>query len=402
MINFEMIDQLISEERKIDIYNYPRRGFVVQLFLNKDERLFEHILPYLKNEYESNHKFTIFLKNIIMDSLKQKCKHYEKKIFFYNDDSISTSYLNDYKRKMQSMKDGDIKGYMKYMYDNYSSCYTNIENSNNIIENYDLFEIFSVLYDWRMSNSITLELNDIYIQNGLDLNVVDHSFKKYGLLTIDHNFRTIDSGSLFVYDNRINCSFLLSNIEKYIAEEIFNLCSCNQIDKLSVLISGNSVFKGDQPLSPLLEELEFGKLFFEEDLFGDSATKLYSKNYNNNLWIRIKNNEVTFEELVDDFDIGSNNEIITQVVHLEIFEDNGKSFIKHLDHEFIYYSEDEYIKRLNDIDQKGEVRKRQKTFKIDEARIPLYNRGKELIVAVLFSRFNNRDLICEYFGIKRN
>ena len=89
--------------------------------------------------------------------------------------------------------------------------------------------------------------------------------------------------------------------------------------------------------------------------------------------------------------------MVTQVIHCEYFKDSGSYFICHLDHEFIFYSIDEYEMRQRDPAQKGNARKRIKTFKIDKAMIPISN-DSNVLFDILELKFKNKQLVREYFN----
>ena len=55
---------------------------------------------------------------------------------------------------------------------------------------------------------------------------------------------------------------------------------------------------------------------------------------------------------------------------MQYIKDGDETYITHLDHEFIFYTVDEYEARINNVHQKGTVRPRMKSFKIDNAKIP--------------------------------
>ena len=129
-------------------------------------------------------------------------------------------------------------------------------------------------------------------------------------------------------------------------------------------------FPGRNDLCKLYEELEWGQYLNLNNLDKITVTKLYSENINDTLWIKIDKQNITFEEICDNFDVYA-NAIVTQVIHLEYIKEDNEFFITHLDHEYIFYTEDEYLKRESDINQKGTAKPRMKSFKIDNARIPL-------------------------------
>ena len=67
--------------------------------------------------------------------------------------------------------------------------------------------------------------------------------------------------------------------------------------------------------------------------------KLYSKNYDDQLWINIdiERKSITFEEFMSNFIIYKDS-IVTQVIHAEYNNINDVLCITHIDHEFIFYT----------------------------------------------------------------
>jgi hypothetical protein len=106
---------------------------------------------------------------------------------------------------------------------------------------------------------------------------------------------------------------------------------------------------------------------------------------------------MTFEELCSDFP-EHDGMVVTQLVHLQFFQENGQYFIHHLDHEYIRYTLDEYAIRTGDSSIKGH--RKLKTFKIDKARIPfdfMFD-GQYVVFLILDAYFKNKALIREYFS----
>ena len=97
------------------------------------------------------------------------------------------------------------------------------------------------------------------------------------------------------------------------------------------------------------------------------------------------------------------------MLHLQYDYNDREPIIKHLDHEYIFYTPDEYKARKMDRRVKGKAFKRVKTFKIDGSAIPFdyeCNSWKRVdpirikvpfIYFVLNEPFVNKDLIDEYF-----
>jgi len=160
----------------------------------------------------------------------------------------------------------------------------------------------------------------------------------------------------------------------------------------------------------ILEEFEFGTKFScVIDSLRD-VTKLFDdKQYNNQLWIKKGSDELTFEEIKSDYD-GTEDYVCTQMVHLQYKMDENTSYITHIDHEIIFYSYEEYDKRVKDnkMATKGEYKPRKKLFKIDNSKISFTypcevinfenkRRTVPFIYFVLYACFENRELVDEYF-----
>ena len=105
--------------------------------------------------------------------------------------------------------------------------------------------------------------------------------------------------------------------------------------------------------------------------------------------------------------------MVTQVVHLEYQCKAQDAYITHLDHEYIFYTLEEYERRMKDNLQKGSGLTRLKSFKIDHSCIPFKYKvevkrrdenGEELLIEyvqilsyILEIYFKHKDLLKEYF-----
>ena len=239
----------------------------------------------------------------------------------------------------------------------------------------------------------------------------ERQFSKYKLVPIDSNRELIILNPPRFYDKVIDTTFYINNISLNLLSKLNEMKKCNIIEDLSVRLKNEPAMQGKYVDMILQEELERGQYLNLTDIDKIPITKLYSKNLSDNLWIKIDNKNITFEELCDDFDIYENT-IATQVIHLEYLKDNNDYYITHLDHEYVFYTEDEYLKRQTNYKQKGMAKDRIKSFKIDNSHIPLnyvvcvHNRddsGKLIIEKELFlyyvldCYFKHKDLLSEYF-----
>ena len=235
-----------------------------------------------------------------------------------------------------------------------------------------------------------------------------NGLNKYGLIVIEKNkrelcahcepvrlFDILKNKTIFLYINR---SFAI------VLDELYKN---DYIGELSLLGKNDRIYDGLNNYNHLYSALERGR-FFKFDIASlPETTKLFRENYYNDcLWVSKDDNQITFEELYDNINL-DNNCIVTQVVHLQ-YDDN---MINHIDHEYVFYDIDEYVERLYNPKIKGNARKRVKTFKADNSKIPFnyyceifINKGDDrietripFIYYVLNNFFEHKDLLDEYF-----
>lgn len=165
-----------------------------------------------------------------------------------------------------------------------------------------------------------------------------------------------------------------------------------------------SIYNGRLYCEYIAEALERGKIFEFVNLGNYSISRLYSKDYENCVWIVINLQNITFEELCKDFEV-YNNMVVTQVVHLQYEKEGNCAYITHLDYE--------YENRMNNATQKGTAKTRIKSFKIDNSRIPFEYRcevlrknekgndlpqeDEQFLCYVLECYFKHKDLLKGYF-----
>ncbi|MFJ5357921.1 hypothetical protein [Pectobacterium sp. CHL-2024] len=182
--------------------------------------------------------------------------------------------------------------------------------------------------------------------------------------------------------------------DKKVVDSIINLLKEGLISNIAFRISSIC------GLSVGMEDLEYGSTMLPDIDKIPEISALYDKNYYDKLIIQHNKNkqEITFEELRDDF-ITEEELVVTQVVHIQYVKQDEKIFIQHLDHEFIFYSIEEYDLKVKNHKTYGNINKI-KTFKIDNSKIPFHYsdmRGPFLF-NILESHFIHKDLICEYFN----
>jgi hypothetical protein len=342
-----------------DYYSYP---FFFEKFLDKDPRICKEIIP----------KINEFINNNPID---------DKKIIKSIQDL--ESYLDTLLHDMGISQLDEFSKENLFAYQIAEFFYEDYKNSVND----------------RFSVSENNRLVELYDKHGIDLKN-SRQYSKYKLINIDDNFEIKTSNVTKVYDKRLKTHLIINEISHNFLSLLKKLKDKGTISSLSLRPEYDIVGEDLLDISVILEEVECGKKFSFQDLSNPVVSKLYSRNnYDDNLWINIDSKNITFEEFLEDFQIDEkDNCIITQVVHLEYVDNSEGSFITHIDHEYIFYTLDEYEKRKTNHEQKGECKKRYKTFKVDDSKIPFeLEDGDFFLYIVLDEYFKNKELLHEYF-----
>ena len=239
-------------------------------------------------------------------------------------------------------------------------------------------------------------------------------FTKWGLLPVDKNRILCEFDEpVRIYDKVFDKTIFI-HMNRSLALVIEQLMSENYIKVLAVRGNDKRIYDGENHFSDIREAVEKGLLFSFNISDLPAVTKLYSEEcFGNALWILKDSYNLTFEELCEDFHMDDDT-IVTQMIHLEY----NDQCVTHLDHEYIFYSIEEYANRIKDTcskgqtKNKGKAKKRIKTFKIDKSMIPLNykckmyritnNSQEEITVPfiyfVLNAFFEHKDLLAEYFS----
>ena len=266
------------------------------------------------------------------------------------------------------------------------------ENMENI---FIISECWKYYVIYKNEEKLKTNKDKIYkLYNDLGVKLTnDKQFEKYSLISVNE-FVSLNNNPPQIYDKRIERVILLKNSSQEIIKIFSELKQ--YINKLSIQPDSSSIYKGIKSFEFLLEHLEIGQKFSFDNLGEISIDKLCDDSYSNIIWVTKKENKyITFEELLDDFEC-EGNDVVTQVVHLEYFKRNGKYFIKHMDHEYIFYDLDTFEKRK--VNSKIRGKRKVKTFKIDDSEIPfVMENGEVVLYKILNVYFENKDLLNEYF-----
>lgn len=375
-------------------------GYLNGILEERDNRIIELI-----NDINTKIKFDKGVQSSIVRLKRAKCE--EKKFQLINKikeyevknlkDHISITSL----KLTESFLDG--LNFQKII-DMFGSIYDSLQTDTQIIkctkEEYIGFSLIELLFEYyksiqRYEIPENNALEKLYLKKGISLHESDVQYLKYGLLSITNDFKISDSNISKIYDKRIGSYVFVKEIPEKILSLFKALRDDGLINNIALRPEYSLAGEDVMDLSIALEELERGEIFSFENLGVPSITKLYTKKYDN-LWIIIGKDNITFEEIVQEFDIYQDS-IVTQVLHLEYTLEECIAKITHIDHEYIFYTIEEYECRLSDCKQKGNANKRFKTFKIDNSKIPFEVNGIFIIYYVLEKYFTKTELLVEYF-----
>ncbi|MCI6891312.1 MAG: hypothetical protein MR852_04715 [Treponema sp.] len=272
--------------------------------------------------------------------------------------------------------------------------------------NYCYYCVFEAIYNFYCFEYLNLKGRNIkesplflYFENHNLSLLGDKNFTKYGLITLTNDFEPICTEHLEcrIFYKSLNITLPLSRkIDNQLFKKFIELYNVGIIKQISFKPTLSEPYTGKISTDMALEDVEFGRLF-DIELNDLIPTKLVSLD-SDSLWINPVGQEITFEELKYDFDT-FDDYIMTQAVHLKFFKKNNDFYIEHIDHEIIFYTYDEYDNRTYNIKAKGKVLKRQKTFKIDNSKIPFFTHGKpEFLIQILYTYFSRKELLDEYFS----
>ena len=348
------------------------------------EALYDEVRIYLQNkinEYKQQDELAILQKRMLIN--------YQEEYKFLRDNGIEkwiTKYGGWLRAETQGLTEKQLRVllFIYYSYDNYLIEIKHPFNSD--------IALVKEIYDGKFEKQSQLE--------------------KYGLLPIDEERELLEVEPPRIYDKSINKTMFTKNMPLSLIKQLNLLKKLGYIKELAVRVINEKPYEGKMSSAYLAEALERGKYFELSDLGVYSLTRLYSEKYEDCLWVTKDDKNITFEELCEDFTTYE-DVVVTQVIHLEYHLEGTAAYITHLDHEYIFYSLEEYEQRLRNNLQKGNAATRMKSFKIDHSKIPFTyevevqrknENGENLPIEhvqilsyILKTYFKHKDLLKEYF-----
>ncbi|MDR2431296.1 MAG: hypothetical protein LBD99_03470 [Candidatus Margulisbacteria bacterium] len=251
-------------------------------------------------------------------------------------------------------------------------------------------EMRALFYSFPPDKNPLLKL---YARKGYDLNKAELD-NNYGLMSVSAG-RELLENTPRLWDKNYSISVNLNGIEP----EIYRMLRGWQAKyhfELAVRPDPLGCFNTLETRGRLAEAVEYGPKFDLSRL--DTryfVTKLYNQS-NDNFWVKISGQEITFEEILNDFPEYQNN-ICTRAFHLIADDAPQGKIITHLDQEFFIYTLEEFVQRQTNAAVKGKGMPRVKIFKIDNADIPFDI--EKILLPLLLAGFQNKELALEYFNV---
>lgn len=264
---------------------------------------------------------------------------------------------------------------------------------SNLFEYYKKCQ-YGKFLDYYKGCPLETYLNSKEVEGRID----DH----YHLLKLDSDWALKDCKPPRVYIPQLNTHILLRHIPSDLLMLIARWRKEN-VFELSVRPDYNICGDGITEIGCVFEEKDFGVSYSGSLTTIDRISKYYDRDWVND-WLIVQQDEkgITFEEILEEGP-HDQDDFVTQVVHLQYIEAEGKEYITHIDHEYVFYSENGIEAKRNSLKSKGEARTRYKTFKIDNAKIPYTTETSEnVLYKVLMAYFTKSDLVDEFFRLQEN
>ncbi|WP_175877002.1 hypothetical protein [Burkholderia sp. BCC0097] len=233
-----------------------------------------------------------------------------------------------------------------------------------------------------------------YYKN-IDINITKHDqqFRKYDLYSVDDDSEIFVALPSRIIDKKNNLQFIVE-MQEALLQMLVDSKERGHVQDLALLARSQNPIESDQRISILLgtyqipvapkiqnifqdnfphvvQDIIYSRLVSEDKLFlSDAIYKFHEIGCGDSVWVFSNGNSVEFEEILESPEV-LDDCVVTQMIHLEYVIDDGRVKISHIDHEYLFYSYEEFDRRLEDYNQRAGAKKRIKTFKVDRSKLPL-------------------------------
>lgn len=381
-------------------------------FFDDDPTLFELALPWLQEALQE----VTFMRRILRFERSRLEIELEQMI---SDPIHDRRSIDSKKRELDELSAETLHRQAVQTFDDYCSTLTDAKdfNTRQCKENFALTRLLRTVYEIHRSDQSvqrrymraprkTNLIYQYYKAAEVDLLATDAQYRKYNLHSVTETSELLIGIPNRILDPQHQVQLLIEHTPSYVLTLFELLRSEGLIQDLALLTSDDIVIKTNQHifvslgiqsipqplnvnnLQPQLDEVIVSTVFRKRGLTADgsaarpSVSKFYKPGSEDKAWCSITENSMTFEEIAHIPELLEDC-AVTRMIHLEYFVNDGRFFVSHIDHEFIFYTLEEFDLRANDPYQKGNARKRLKTFKIDQSAVPFVLEDGTLFVHTL-------------------
>ncbi len=284
-------------------------------------------------------------------------------------------------------------------------------------ENYFFTKLLRIVYDAHCLEQSKLKrfdraptrstsLYQYYQAAGIDLLKKDLQYSKYNLYSITAETELLIGLPCRILDPHQPLQLLIEDTPEHVLELFERLRKDRLIQGLALLASQEALIETDKRIFVTLGFQEIQQPLTLQNLprqpreevihtvvhrssmpidgttIIPSASKFCEPGSDDITWCLITPSSMTFEEIAHVPELFEDC-AVTRMIHLEYFVKDGNLYISHIDHEYIFYTHEEFDLRAEDPHQKGNARKRMKTFKIDHSAIPFVLDDSTLFIHTL-------------------
>lgn len=253
----------------------------------------------------------------------------------------------------------------------------------------------------------------------IDIAKADQQFRKYDLYSVGSDSEIFVALPSRIIDKKNNLQFIVE-MHEALLQMLVDSKESGHVEDLALLARSQEPIESDKHISILLgahqipvapkiqsiyhdnfphvvQDVIESRLVSEDKLFlSEVIYKFHEIGCDDEVWVFSKGNSVEFEEILQNPEM-LDDCIVTQMIHLEYIVDDGRVKISHIDHEYLFYSFEEFERRRVDYNQRAGAKKRIKTFKVDRSKLPLvFEDGTFSLYAVLEAYFTKAYFLQEF------
>ncbi|WP_271409135.1 hypothetical protein [Pseudomonas sp. Q1-7] len=411
-LNEERLQQSLRILQGDFSYDGGRFDLITDCFLNNDPVLFESAIPWLKEAVQE--------KSFMDSILRFERNKLEWELERLNTDPIHYHYAIEFtEQKIEEMCTKTLHEQALRSFDDLCSTMVAAKDftAAQSGENYYFTKLLRIVYEahyaekreqrkFKRELQKSTRLYQYYLAADIDLFEADPQYSKYNLYSITTDIELLIGLPCRIFDPQRPLQMFIEDTPRHLLELFERLRKDGLIKDLALLASNEALVETDKYIFVTLgvEEVQLPLTLHnlsrhpDEELVHtvmrkngfpiDGTTVVPSVSTfcelgsEDRTWCSITTNSMTFEEIAHIPELLEDC-AVTRMVHLEYFVDDGQLYVSHIDHEYIFYTHEEFDLRTKDPCQKGNARKRLKTFKIDRSAIPFMLDDSTLFVHTL-------------------